>query len=50
MNTDAFVNRLAFISGKSRKEVLETLKGMSADPTVQKSMLQGRRNKKKKRR
>lgn len=38
MSQDAIINRLAHISGKSRKEVIEVLKMMSAMPEVKKEL------------
>lgn len=38
MNQDQIINRLAQISGKSRKDVIETLRRMSAMPEVQKEL------------
>ena len=38
MNQDAIINRLAHISGKSRKEVIEVLKMMSAMSEVKKEL------------
>ena len=43
MNKDKIINQLAHATGKSRKEVIQTLKEMSADPTI-KSMLVNKRN------
>lgn len=38
MNNDAVINRLAHITGKSRKEVLDVLKQMSSIPEVRKAL------------
>jgi signal recognition particle GTPase len=43
MNQDQAINRLAQISGKSRKDVIETLKRMSAMPEVQKELKKSRK-------
>ena len=42
MNQDAVINRLAHITGKSRKDVIQALRAMSSMPEVQKAI---RRNK-----
>ena len=42
MNKDMIINQIAHATGKSRKEVIQTLKEMSANPTI-KSMLANRR-------
>lgn len=36
MNQDMFINRLAQLSGKSRKQVIEDLRKICRDPKVQK--------------
>lgn len=38
MNQDQVINKLAQVSGRSRKEVIEVLKRMSAMPEVQKEL------------
>lgn len=38
MNQDQIINKLAQISGKSRKDVIEVLKRMSAIPEVQEEL------------
>ena len=38
MNQDAVINRLAHITGASRKQVLNTLKKMSSIPEVRKEL------------
>ena len=38
MNQDMIINRLAHISGKSRKEVIQALRAMSSMPEVQKAI------------
>lgn len=38
MNQDAIINQLAHITGKSRKQVIETLKKMSSLPEVRKEL------------
>lgn len=38
MNNDVIINRLACATGKSRKEVIQTLKQMSAEPTIKKML------------
>jgi signal recognition particle GTPase len=43
MNQDQAINRLAQISGRSRKEVMEVLKRMSAMPEVQKELRKSRK-------
>lgn len=42
MNKDMIINQIAHATGKSRKEVIQTLKEMSANPTI-KSMLANKR-------
>ena len=42
MNNDMIINQISHATGKSRKEVIQTLKEMSADPTI-KRMLANRR-------
>lgn len=34
MNQDTFINKLAYITGSTRKQVLDTLKAMSQMPEV----------------
>lgn len=43
MNQDQIINKLAQMSGKSRKEVIEVLKRMSAIPEVQKELKKSRK-------
>lgn len=43
MNQDQAINRLAQISGKSRKEVIEVLRRMSVMPEVQKELKKSRK-------
>lgn len=43
MNQDQVINKLAQISGKSRKEVMEVLKRMSVMPEVQKELRKSRK-------
>ena len=43
MNQDQVINKLAQVSGKSRKEVIEVLKRMSAVPEVQKELKKSRK-------
>lgn len=38
MNHDAIINRLAHITGCSRKQVIDTLKKMSSMPEVRKEL------------
>ena len=38
MNNDAIINRLAHITGTSRKQVLDTLKKLSSIPEVKKEL------------
>lgn len=38
MNQDMMINHLAYVSGKSRKEVIEALRTMSSMPEVQKTI------------
>jgi hypothetical protein len=38
MNQDMMINKLAHISGKSRKEVIQVLRAMSSIPDVQKAI------------
>ena len=38
MNNDAIINRLADITGASRKQVLDVLKKMSSIPEVRKEL------------
>lgn len=38
MNQDQIINKLAYISGKSRKEVITFLRQISAMPEVQKKL------------
>lgn len=38
MNQDVIINNIAHKTGKSRKEVIQALKQMSADPTIQKEL------------
>ena len=38
MNQDAIINRLAHITGTSRKQVIDTLKRMSNIPEVRKEL------------
>jgi len=38
MNQDAIVNRLAFVTGCSRKQVLETLRKLKSIPAVRKEL------------
>lgn len=38
MNQDQFINKMAHLSGKSRKEIIDVLKQMSAMPEVQKEL------------
>ena len=42
MNKDMVINQIANATGKSRKEVIQSLKQMSADPTI-KRMLANKR-------
>lgn len=42
MNNDMIINRIANATGKSRKEVIQTFKEMSANPAI-KSMLANKR-------
>lgn len=42
MNNDMIINQIAHATGKSRKEIIKTLKQMSADPTI-KRMLANKR-------
>ena len=41
MNQDVAINRLAHITGKSRKEVIETLRMMSGMPEIKKYLKNG---------
>jgi hypothetical protein len=43
MNQDQVINKLAQVSGKSRKEVMEVLKRMSVMPEVQKELKKSRK-------
>lgn len=43
MNQDQVINKLAQVSGKSRKEVIEVLRRMSAMPEVQKELKKSRK-------
>ena len=43
MNQDQAINRLAQISGKSRKEVIEAIKKISALPVVLKALRKSRK-------
>ena len=43
MNNDMMINRIANATGKSRKEVIQALKEMSADPNI-KRMLANKKN------
>lgn len=38
MNKDMIINQIAHATGKSRKEVIKTLKEMSADPTIKRML------------
>ena len=38
MNNDMIINQIAHATGKSRKEVIQTLKEMSADPTIKRML------------
>ena len=38
MNTDMIINRIAHATGKSRKEVIQALKEMSADPSIKRML------------
>ena len=38
MNKDMIINRIAHATGKSRKEVIQNLKEMSADPNVKRML------------
>jgi len=38
MNNDGIINRIAHSTGKSRKEVIATLKEMSANPEIKKQL------------
>lgn len=43
MNQDQAINRLAQISGRSRKEVIEVLRKISALPEVQRELRKSRK-------
>lgn len=43
MNQDQVINRLAQVSGKSRKEVMEAIRKISALPEVQKELRKSRK-------
>lgn len=43
MNQDQVINRLAQISGRSRKEVIEAIRKISAMPEVQKELKKSRK-------
>lgn len=38
MNNDMIINRIANATGKSRKEVIQALKQMSANPDIKKQL------------
>lgn len=38
MNNDMLINQIAYATGKSRKEVIQTLKEMSANPDIKKQL------------
>ncbi len=38
MNNDMIINRLAYATGKSRKEVIQMLKEVSANPAVKRML------------
>ena len=38
MSLDVMINRLAYATGKSRKEVIQALRQMSAVPEIQKEL------------
>ena len=44
MNNDMLINRIANATGKSRKEVIQTLKQMSANPDIKKQLRKSNRN------
>ena len=46
MNQDMMINRLAHITGKSRKEVIEALRTISSMPDVQKIIRRKRNDQK----
>ena len=43
MNNDMIINRIANATGKSRKEVIQTLKQMSANPDIKKQLRKSNR-------
>lgn len=47
MNFDIMINNIAHNTGKSRKEVIQILKVMSANPEVQKQLKKNRYAKRK---
>jgi len=38
MNNDMIINQIAHATGKSRKEVIQALKQMSADPNIKRML------------